>query len=115
MPEQVNIVWHGSSVTRESREKLFSQRACVIWLTGLSGAGKSTIANLVEKKLFDLGTHTFLLDGDNVRHGLTAPPALLAEYGDSFAKRFGLGFSEEDRKENLRRVGAVAEILCMAG
>lgn len=115
MSEAVNIVWHGQSVTREARQELFGQRGSVVWFTGLSGSGKSTIANLVEKKLFDQGAHTFLLDGDNVRHGLTAPPALLAEYGDAFASRFGLGFSEEDRKENLRRVGAVAELLCTAG
>jgi adenylylsulfate kinase len=115
MSEKVHIVWHGQSVTREAREQLFRQRGCVVWFTGLSGSGKSTIANLVEKQLFDQGAHTFLLDGDNVRHGLNAPPALLAEYGDAFAQRFGLGFGETDRKENLRRVGAVAELLCMAG
>lgn len=115
MSEPVNIVWHGQSVTREAREQLFGQKACVIWFTGLSGSGKSTIANLVEQRLFERGAHTFLLDGDNVRHGLTAPPTMLAEYGEAFAKRFGLRFSEEDRKENLRRVGAVAELLCSAG
>ncbi len=118
MPEPktnfVDIVWHGASVTREAKQQLFGQRGCVVWFTGLSGSGKSTIANLVEKRLFERGVHTFLLDGDNVRHGLTAPPALLAEYGDAFATRFGLGFSEDDRKENLRRVGAVAELLCSA-
>lgn len=115
MSEKVHIVWHGQSITREAREQLFGQRGCVVWFTGLSGSGKSTIANLVEKRLFELGAHTFLLDGDNVRHGLNAPPSLLAEYGDAFANRFGLGFSEADRKENLRRVGAVAELLCLAG
>jgi adenylylsulfate kinase len=115
MSEPINIVWHGASVTREAREKLFGQRGCVVWFTGLSGSGKSTIANLVEKSLYEKGAHTFLLDGDNVRHGLNAPPALLAEYGEAFASRFGLGFSEEDRKENLRRVGAVAELFCAAG
>lgn len=115
MSEPVNIVWHGQSVSREDRQKLFGHRGCVIWFTGLSGSGKSTIANLVEQQLHRSGVHTFLLDGDNIRHGLTAPPALLSEFGEAFAKRFGLGFSEEDRKENLRRVGAVAELLCNAG
>jgi adenylylsulfate kinase len=115
MSEPVNIVWHGASVSREARQRLFGQRGCVVWFTGLSGSGKSTIANLVEKSLFERGAHTFLLDGDNVRHRLNAPPALLAEYGEAFASRFGLGFSEEDRKENLRRVGAVAELFCAAG
>jgi adenylylsulfate kinase len=115
MSEAVNIVWHGASITRQAREQLFGQRGCVIWFTGLSGSGKSTIANEVEKLLFEKGAHTFLLDGDNVRHGLTAPPGLLADYGEAFAARFGLGFSAEDRQENLRRVGAVAELFCMAG
>jgi adenylylsulfate kinase len=114
-PTNVNIVWHGATVTREAKEQLFRQRGSVIWFTGLSGSGKSTIANHVEKRLFEHGAHTFLLDGDNVRHGLTAPPSLLAEFGEPFAARFGLGFSEEDRKENLRRVGAVAKLFCNAG
>lgn len=116
MANEVNIVWHGSTVTRQSRENQFQQKGCVVWFTGLSGSGKSTIANLVEKQLAEAGAHTYLLDGDNVRHSLTPPPNLLSgEYGEAFAKRFGLGFSEEDRKENLRRVGAVAELFCDAG
>ena len=110
----VHIVWHGASVTREAREQLLGQRGCVVWFTGLSGSGKSTIANLVEKRLFERGAHTYLLDRDDVRHGLTAPANLLSEYGAEFAARFGLGFSEEDRKENLRRVGAVTELFCSA-
>ncbi|GIW95061.1 MAG: adenylyl-sulfate kinase [Pirellulaceae bacterium] len=90
-------------------------RGCVVWFTGLSGSGKSTVANLVDHLLWQRGAHSFLLDGDNVRHSLTAPPAALAEYGTAFAQRFGLGFSDEDRQENMRRVGAVCELFVQAG
>lgn len=89
---------------------------CVVWFTGLSGSGKSTVANAVDSLLCKMGAHTFLLDGDNVRHSLTAAPQKLAPtYGDAFAKRFGLGFSEEDRQENIRRVGATAQLFASAG
>ena len=110
-----HVVWHGHNVTREEREQLRGHRGCVVWFTGLSGSGKSTIANLVERKLFERGVHTFLLDGDNVRHGLNATPEMLASYGPEFAARFGLGFGTPDRQENIRRVGAVAQLFASAG
>ncbi len=94
-----NIHWQHSDVTKASRAALKSQRGQVVWLTGLSGAGKSTIANLVEKRLHALGRHTYLLDGDNVRHGLNKD----------------LGFTEEDRVENIRRVAEVAKLMVDAG
>ncbi len=110
------VVWHDQAITRADREKLNGHRGCVVWFTGLSGCGKSTVANLVDQKLHERGMRTYVLDGDNVRHGLNATPQLLAErYGDDFAKRFGLGFSQQDREENIRRVGAVAGLLCDAG
>lgn len=108
MSEKTQVVWHPHAVRRP--------RGCVVWLTGLSGSGKSTIANLVDQKLYAMGVHSFVLDGDNVRHGLNASPEMLApEYGEQFAKRFGLGFSAEDRQENIRRIGEVAELFCAAG
>lgn len=114
--EKVNVVWHEHSVSREQREKLHGHRGCVVWFTGLSGSGKSTVANLVDHKLHELGVHTFVLDGDNVRHGLNATPAILeASHSDAFANRFGLGFSAEDREENIRRIGAVTELFAAAG
>ncbi|MBO9545546.1 sulfate adenylyltransferase subunit CysN [Caulobacter sp.] len=94
-----NIHWQHTDVTKTSRSALKSQRGQVVWLTGLSGAGKSTIANLVEKRLHALGRHTYLLDGDNVRHGLNKD----------------LGFTEEDRVENIRRVAEVAKLMVDAG
>ncbi|PLR14812.1 adenylyl-sulfate kinase [Caulobacter flavus] len=94
-----NIHWQHTDVSKASRAALKSQRGRVIWLTGLSGAGKSTIANLVEKRLHALGRHTYLLDGDNVRHGLNKD----------------LGFTEEDRVENIRRVAEVAKLMVDAG
>jgi len=88
----------------------------VVWFTGLSACGKSTVANLVDHQLHSMGLHSFVLDGDNIRHGLNASPAmLLAHHSEAFAKRFGLGFSAEDREENIRRVGAVAKLFCDAG
>jgi len=114
--ESGGIHWHEQSVNRAQRERLNGHRGCVVWLTGLSGSGKSTIANLVDHKLHKLGVHCFVLDGDNVRHGLNAPPSILAaEHGEEFARRFGLGFSAMDREENIRRIGAVAELLVGAG
>jgi adenylylsulfate kinase len=110
-----NVVWHEHNVTRTERERLNGHSGCVVWFTGLSGSGKSTIANLLERKLHDLRVHTFLLDGDNVRHGLNATPEILAAHGTSFASRFGLTFAPDDRRENIRRVGAVAELFASAG
>lgn len=114
MSEKTEVVWHEHAVTRE--------RGCVVWFTGLSGSGKSTVANAVDQHLFKLQAdqktlrHSFVLDGDNVRHGLNASPEkLIDEHGENFAKRFGLGFSDQDREENIRRIGNVAEIFCSAG
>jgi bifunctional enzyme CysN/CysC len=94
-----NVHWQALDITREARAEHKNQRPAVLWFTGLSGSGKSTIANLVEKKLHAIGKHTFLLDGDNVRHGLNKD----------------LGFSEADRIENIRRVGEVARLMTDAG
>ena len=94
-----NVHWQALDVSREAHAALKHQRPAVLWFTGLSGSGKSTIANLVEKKLHALGHHTFLLDGDNVRHGLNKD----------------LGFTEADRIENIRRVGEVAKLMTDAG
>jgi bifunctional enzyme CysN/CysC len=94
-----NIHWQHLDVTREAHAELKGQEPRVLWFTGLSGAGKSTIANLVEKKLHSLGRHTFLLDGDNVRHGLNKD----------------LGFTDADRVENIRRIGEVAKLMADAG
>lgn len=114
--DDVHVVWHSQAVSREQREQLNGHRGCVLWFTGLSGCGKSTVANVVDHKLHQLGVHTFLLDGDNVRHGLNASPAILrVDHAEEFAKRFGLGFSSADREENIRRIGAVAELFASAG
>jgi bifunctional enzyme CysN/CysC len=94
-----NLHWQELAVDRGAHARLKGQKPCVIWLTGLSGAGKSTIANLVEKKLHAAGRHSFLLDGDNVRHGLNRD----------------LGFTDADRVENIRRVGEVAKLMADAG
>jgi len=94
-----NVHWQALDVSREAHAALKNQRPAVLWFTGLSGSGKSTIANLVEKKLHAMGHHTFLLDGDNVRHGLNKD----------------LGFTEADRIENIRRVGEVAKLMTDAG
>jgi adenylylsulfate kinase len=111
-----HVVWHQSSITRQDRETLMKQRGCVVWFTGLSGSGKSTLANAVEVELHRQGVHTFLLDGDNIRHGLCATPKLLEPiYGEAFGQRFGLGFAAEDRQENIRRVGATSQLLVEAG
>ena len=113
---QVQVHWHEHAVSREEREGLNGNRGCVVWLTGLSACGKSTVANLVDHRLHALGAHSFVLDGDNIRHGLNAGPAMLRElHGEEFARRFGLGFSAQDREENIRRVGAVAKLFCDAG
>jgi adenylylsulfate kinase len=94
-----NIVWHDTKITKEQRSSLTNQKPCVLWFTGLSGSGKSTIANAVEEKLYKNGNFTYLLDGDNIRHGLNKD----------------LGFSEEDRVENIRRIGEVSKLFVDAG
>jgi adenylylsulfate kinase len=94
-----NTVWHHATVTRARREALNGHKSVILWFTGLSGAGKSTLAHAVEEKLHQLGCRTFVLDGDNVRHGLC---------GD-------LGFSAQDREENIRRVGEMTKLFIEAG
>ena len=94
-----NIVWHTHHVTKKERSEIKSQMPCILWFTGLSGSGKSTIANAVENRLHAEGLHTYLLDGDNVRHGLNKD----------------LGFSDEDRVENIRRIGEVAKLFVDSG
>jgi bifunctional enzyme CysN/CysC len=94
-----NVQWQAVDVSRALRSQLLGQSSVVVWFTGLSGAGKSTIANLVERKLAALGRHTYLLDGDNVRHGLNRD----------------LGFTAQDRVENIRRVAEVARLMVDAG
>lgn len=94
-----NIVWHHGNITRANREAQNGHRGAIIWFTGLSGAGKSTLAHAVEDELYRKGCRTFVMDGDNVRHGLC---------GD-------LGFSRQERKENIRRVGEVAKLFVEAG
>jgi len=101
MAEQkaTNIVWHPGAVTRADREQLNGHRGCTVWLTGLSGSGKSTIAVELEKRLWDRGVRAYILDGYNVRHGLNK----------------NLGFSPADRTENIRRIGEVAKLFTEAG
>jgi len=112
----VEVHWHDHAVAREEREALNQNKGCVVWFTGLSASGKSTVANLVDHLLHRLGKRSFVLDGDNVRHGLNAGPGMLKDiHGEEFAKRFGLGFSAQDREENIRRVGAVAKLFADAG
>ena len=94
-----NIVWHDHHITKEERAALKGQKPCILWFTGLSGSGKSTVANAVESKLFELKKHTYLLDGDNVRMGLNK----------------GLTFSDKDRVENIRRIGEVSKLFVDAG
>jgi len=114
--QPAGAIWHEPTVTRAQREALNGHRGCVVWLTGLSGAGKSTIANELDRKLCCRGVRSYLLDGDNVRHGLSAPSrAIASEHGDEFGARFGLGFSAMDREENVRRIGAVARLFADAG
>lgn len=112
----VEVHWHEHAVSRDQREKLNGNKGCVVWFTGLSACGKSTIANLVDHKLYERGFHSFVLDGDNVRMGLNAAPKLLmSKHSEEFSKRFGLGFSAIDREENIRRIGCVASLFASAG
>lgn len=97
--KNTNLTWHDQQVTKEIRRKKNNHKSCVVWFTGLSASGKSTIANAVEEMLNQLNVRTYLLDGDNVRHGLNKD----------------LGFSPEDRKENIRRIGEVAKLFVDAG
>ncbi len=113
--EKTLVTWHAHAVTRQQRERLNGHCGCVVWFTGLSGSGKSTIANAVDCRLAETGVHSFLLDGDNVRHGLNASPDMLRDQGEAYASRFGLGFSAADRQENIRRIGAVAQLFAAAG
>jgi adenylylsulfate kinase len=116
MANDTNVTWHEHQVTREARERLNGHKGCVIWFTGLSGSGKSTVANTLDHIMHGYGLRSAVLDGDNVRHGLNAGPGMLRDvHGDAFAQRFGLGFSAIDREENIRRVGAVAGLYCQAG
>lgn len=94
-----NVVWHNATVTRARREAQNGHRGAIIWFTGLSGSGKSTLAHAIEENLHQRGCRTFVMDGDNVRHGLS---------GD-------LGFSDKNREENIRRVGEVAKLFVEAG
>ena len=94
-----NTIYHNATVTRERRNQLNGHKSAVIWFTGLSGSGKSTLAHLVEEELYNLDCRTFVLDGDNVRHGLSS----------------NLTFSDVDRKENIRRIGEAAKLMMEAG
>ncbi|MCW1718671.1 adenylyl-sulfate kinase [Pseudoalteromonas sp. A3] len=99
MSQDENIVWHAQTVSRKQKQQHKGHKPVLLWYTGLSGSGKSTVANAVEAKLFSLGCHTYLLDGDNVRMGLNK----------------GLTFSDEDRVENIRRISEVAKLFVDAG
>ena len=94
-----NVVWHHSRISRQQREELNGHKGAVLWFTGLSGAGKSTLAHAVEERLHEMGLHTYVMDGDNVRHGLC---------GD-------LGFSDIARRENIRRIAEVSKLFADAG
>ncbi|MCL4219367.1 MAG: adenylyl-sulfate kinase [Candidatus Hydrogenedentes bacterium] len=98
-PKSKNIHWHHGDITNEDQARLKGHKGVVIWFTGLSGSGKSTLAQAVQTALFELGAHCYVLDGDNVRHGLNKD----------------LGFSPEDREENIRRIGEVAKLFQDAG
>jgi len=94
-----DVVWHNTTITKKNRKNLLNQKPFLLWFTGLSASGKSTIANIVEQKLFQINCNTYLLDGDNVRHGLNSD----------------LGFDEESRVENIRRIGEVSKLFLDAG
>jgi adenylylsulfate kinase len=97
--KSLNVVWHSPTVSRDERETLSGHRGCTVWLTGLSASGKSTLANALEQRLWEKGVRSYVLDGDNVRHGLNKD----------------LGFSPADRTENIRRIGEVAKLFTDAG
>lgn len=99
MNNSTNTVWHHATVTRARREQLNGHKSAIVWFTGLSGSGKSTLAHAVEERLFQMGCRTFVFDGDNVRHGLCRD----------------LGFSEQDREENIRRIGEMSKLFIEAG
>lgn len=99
MKEKKNLVWHDGKITKEDRERRQGHKGCVVWFTGLPASGKSTIAHELEVRLFEMGVRTYVLDGDNIRHGLNSD----------------LGFSPEDRRENIRRIGEVAKLFADAG
>ena len=116
MTNDTNVTWHEHQVTRDNRESLNGHKGCVIWFTGLSGSGKSTIANALDLKLHQWDKHSVVLDGNNVRHSLNAGPTMLLEtHAERFAQRFGLRFDAIDREENIRRIGAVAQLFSQAG
>jgi adenylylsulfate kinase len=94
-----HITWHSHTVARDERENLSGHKGCTVWLTGLSASGKSTLANALEQRLWERGVRSYVLDGDNIRHGLNKD----------------LGFSPEDRTENIRRIGEVAKLFTEAG
>ena len=94
-----NVIYHQASVTRKRRNQSNNHQSVVLWFTGLSGSGKSTLAHVLEEKLFNKGCKTFVLDGDNVRHGLNS----------------NLDFSDDDRKENIRRIGEVTKLMLESG
>jgi adenylylsulfate kinase len=94
-----HLYWHAPSVTVDDRREKYEYKSCVLWFTGLSASGKSTLANALNKKLHDMGVKSYVLDGDNVRHGLNKD----------------LGFSAEDRKENIRRIGEISKLFVDAG
>lgn len=101
MTEQkaTNVHWHHGDIEREDRQRLLAQKGATLWFTGLSGSGKSTVAVALEKALFEQGRLCYRLDGDNIRHGINK----------------NLGFSAEDRAENIRRIGEIAKLFCDAG
>ncbi|MCD4839581.1 adenylyl-sulfate kinase [Neobacillus sedimentimangrovi] len=99
MGKSNHLTWHHSSVTKEDRHVLNGHKSCVLWFTGLSGSGKSTLANAVDQALYQRGVHSYVLDGDNVRHGLNRD----------------LQFNKEDRRENIRRIGEVAKLFVDSG
>ena len=97
--KSTNTVWHHATISRQDRERLHNHKSVILWFTGLSGSGKSTLAHAVEEHLHKIGISTFVLDGDNVRHGLCSD----------------LGFSDSDRVENIRRIGELAKLMIEAG
>jgi adenylylsulfate kinase len=99
MQKATNITWHDGNITRDDKERLLQQKGIVIWFTGLPASGKSTLANALEEMLFEHGMLTYVLDGDNIRHGLNK----------------NLGFSPDDREENIRRIGEVAKLFAHCG